>query len=91
MFVLEKIGEYAKTDRIALINREESLTYAELDELSDAFAAWLLERFGDDRAPVVIYGHKETLIPPCLYGSLKSGRLHVPIRHNGTGPIGCSR
>lgn len=79
MFVLEKIKEYAKTDRIALINRDESLTYSELDELSDAFAVYLLDRFGDDRTPVVIYGHKETLILPCLYGSLKAGRAYVPI------------
>ena len=44
MFVLEKIGEYAKTDRIALINREESLTYAELDELG-CVCRLALERF----------------------------------------------
>jgi len=79
MFVLEKIREYANTDRLALINREETLTYRELDEFSDAFAAYLLERFGDDRSPVVIYGHKETMILPCLYGSLKAGRAYVPI------------
>ena len=79
MFVLEKIGQYAKTDRIALINRDEKLSYAELDRLSDAFASYLLDSFGDDRTPVVIYGHKETLILPCMYGALKAGRGYVPV------------
>ena len=79
MFLLEGIKKYAKTDRTALINRGERLSFAELDALSDAFAAWLLDRFGDDRTPVVIYGHKETLMLPCIYGALKSGRAYVPV------------
>jgi len=79
LFVLDKIRQYAKTDKIALINREERLSYAELDRLSDAFATYLLRSFGDDRTPVVIYGHKETLILPCMYGALKAGRGYVPV------------
>lgn len=79
MFLLEGIKKYAKTDKIALINREEVMSYAELDALSDAFAAWLIERFPGEKSPVVIYGHKETLILPCVYGALKAGRAYVPI------------
>jgi D-alanine--poly(phosphoribitol) ligase subunit 1 len=79
VFVLEKIKEYAATDRAALINREERLSYAELERLSNSFAEYLLRRYGDDRSPVVIYGHKETLILPCIYGALKAGRAYVPI------------
>lgn len=78
MFVLEKIKEYAKTERTALVNREERLSYAELDAMSDAFGAYLLT-LGEDKAPVVIYGHKETGILPCIYGALKAGRAYVPI------------
>ena len=79
MFVLDAIRRYAAEGRTALINREETLSYAELDRRSDAFAAWLLDRFGDDRTPVVLYGHKETNLLPCIYGSLKAGRAYVPV------------
>jgi len=79
MFVLDSIKKFTKTDKTALINSDMSLSYAELDCLSDAFAAWLLQRFGDDRSPIIIYGHKETLILPCIYGALKSGRAYVPV------------
>ena len=60
MIVLEQLKHYAKTDRIALVNREERLSYKELDARSDAFAAWLMDTFGEDRSPVVICGDKET-------------------------------
>lgn len=79
MFVLESIKKYAKTDRIALIRRDKSLSFAELDARSEAFAVWLLERFGEDRTAVVIYGHKEADFLPCVFGALKSGRGYVPV------------
>jgi D-alanine--poly(phosphoribitol) ligase subunit 1 len=79
MTVLEKLREYASTDRVALINRDETLKYSELDRFSDIFALYLTERYPGDKTPVVIYGHKETLILPCIYGSLKAGRAYVPV------------
>lgn len=79
MFVLERIKAYSKTDRIALVNRGERLTFARLDARSEAFAAYLLDQFGDDRTPVVICGDKETDFLPCIFGALKSGRAYVPV------------
>ena len=80
LFILEKLAEYAKTDRVALINREDRLTFAQMDAYSDAIAACLLARFGaEDRTPVVIYGHKQTEMLPCMYGALKAGRAYVPV------------
>lgn len=79
MFILEAIKAYAKTNRIACCNREKLLSFAELDAQSDAFAAWLLRQFGDDRTPVVIYGEKESGFLPCIYGALKAGRGYVPV------------
>ena len=64
MLVLKKIREYAKTGRTALVNRDERMTFAELDARSEAFAAWLLGWFGNDRAPVVICGEKESNFLP---------------------------
>ena len=59
MFVLEKIREYAKDEgRIAVIYNDKTMTYAELEHRSNAFADYLLKN-GKDKSPVVIYGHKE--------------------------------
>lgn len=79
MFLLEALKRYAQTDQIAIRYGADALTFAELDRRSDAFAAWLLEAFGDDRTPVMIYGHKELNIPVCMFGALKAGRGYVPV------------
>ena len=80
MLVLEKLKEYAAgPERTALVNRGSRLSYRELDARSEAFAAWLLEAFGEDRAPVVLRGDKEPDFLCCLLGALKSGRAYVPI------------
>ncbi len=79
MFVLEKISEYAKQEgRIALVHNENSVSYKQLEERSNAFAAFLLKN-GKDKSPVVIYGHKEEEFLPCMYGALKAGRAYVPV------------
>lgn len=79
MFLLDAIRAYAHTDRVALVNREERLTYRELDRRSDSFAAFLLEELGEDRTPILIYGEKETAFLICMMGALKAGRGYVPI------------
>ena len=79
MTVLEQLKNYAQTDRIALVNRDEQLSCRELYARSNALAAWLLDTFGEDRSPVVICGDKETDFLPCIFGALKSGRAYVPI------------
>ena len=79
MKVLEQLKHYARTDRIALINRGRTVTYRELDARADAFAAWLLVTLGEDRSPVVLRGDKETDLLACIFGALRSGRAYVPI------------
>ncbi|MDR2908559.1 MAG: AMP-binding protein [Oscillospiraceae bacterium] len=79
MFILDRIAQLKKTDRIALINREERLSYAGLDERSEAFAAWLLKNPEGARGPVVICGGKETDFLPCVFGALKAGLPYVPV------------
>lgn len=79
MLVLQKLAEYAKTDRVALVNRKMSLSFAALAQRSDAFAAWLIKNFENDRTPVVLYGEKEVDFLCCIFGALKSGRAYVPI------------
>ena len=79
MFILEQLRDYAKTGRVAFRYGAETMSYAQLDARSDAFAAWLLETLGDDRTPVVLYGHKELSLPACMFGCIKAGRAYVPV------------
>ena len=79
MFLLEQLERLARTDRVAIRYGDEALTFAQLDARSDAFAAWLLDTFGEDRTPVVLCGHKELALPACMFGALKAGRAYVPV------------
>lgn len=79
MFVLQKLGEFAETDRIAVVYGEKQVTYRQLNAQSDAFACYLTQTLGGDRTPIVIIGHKQTEILSCIFGALKSGRGYVPI------------
>ena len=85
MLVLKKIREYAKTGRTALVNRDERMTFAELDARSEAFAAWLLGWFGNDRAPVVICGEKESnfLLDVCRKRGLNRCSFMCPFMDSG--------
>ena len=89
MFVLKKIREYASDpERVALIDRDRRMTYAELDARSEAFAAWLLDHAASDH-PVVICGDKEMDFLPCLFGVLKFRPGLCPHRQRGPrGPGG---
>lgn len=78
-FLLEQLKHYARTDRVALRYGSQTLTFRQLDDQSDAFAAWLLETFGPDRSPILLHGHKELLLPVCMFGALKAGRAYVPV------------
>ncbi|MEG1256092.1 D-alanine--poly(phosphoribitol) ligase subunit DltA [Clostridium sp.] len=79
MNILLKIKEYAKKQRVAVLCDGEKLTYEELDKQSDALAAYLLEKCGDDRTPIVIHGNKDNLILVLMMASLKSGRAYIPL------------
>ena len=58
MLALQKLKEYAATDRTAIIHRGLRLSYREPDECSDTIAPFLLRQFGDAPTPVVIGGNK---------------------------------
>ena len=79
MFLLDKLEQYAGTDRIALLYQNQTLSYRDLHRQAETFAAYLLERFGDSDAPVLIYGHKELCIPACMFGAVKAGHSYIPV------------
>ena len=58
MRILKAIKKFADTDRIALFCDEQSMSYRELDNVSEAIAAFILKEFGDDKTPIVLYGTK---------------------------------
>jgi D-alanine--poly(phosphoribitol) ligase subunit 1 len=77
--LLLKIKEHAIDKRMAVICDGEELTYEKLDKLSDAFAAYMIEKYKDDKSPIVIYGNKNNLILVLIVAALKSGKAYVPL------------
>lgn len=79
MRILKAIKKFAETDRIALSCDGQSMSYRELDNVSEAIAAFILKEFGDDRTPIVLYGNKENIMMAVMMAALKSGRAYIPI------------
>ena len=86
MHILDAIDAHAKAhpDAIALQcgTAEKSswnLTYGELAEKSDRLAAYLSDRLGNDRRPLIVYGHKNPYMLVCFLACAKSGRAYCPI------------
>jgi D-alanine--poly(phosphoribitol) ligase subunit 1 len=69
----------AVPEAIAHLSGDRTLTYGELRRRSDGLAGYLMERFGDDRRPIAVLGHREPEIPIAFVGTVKSGRPYVPI------------
>jgi D-alanine--poly(phosphoribitol) ligase subunit 1 len=81
MDVIASIDRWAKDDpaRAAHICGPSHLTYGQLKEQSDQFAAHLLRRLPADRSPVAILGHKQSEMLVGFIGSLKAGHPYVPL------------
>jgi D-alanine--poly(phosphoribitol) ligase subunit 1 len=79
--LLERIDRWdmVSPGAIAHVSDDRTLTYGELRARSDALAAHLAERFGDDRAPVAALGHREPEMLIAFLGAVKSGRPYVPL------------
>jgi D-alanine--poly(phosphoribitol) ligase subunit 1 len=69
----------AAPNAIAHISGDRRLTYGELRRRSDALAAHLVKRFGDDRAPIAVLGHREPEMLIAFLGAVKSRRPYVPL------------
>lgn len=81
MEILRRIREHAAAygGRAAYEYKGESLSYEELDLYSDRLAAWLDDRFGPGKEPLVVYGHKALLMPVCFLACVKAGRAYCPV------------
>ncbi|MDD6155373.1 MAG: D-alanine--poly(phosphoribitol) ligase subunit DltA [Eubacteriales bacterium] len=63
----------------AFHSRSGNISYRELWRQSDAIASFLDTELGDDRSPVVVFGHKDPLMLVCFLGCVKSGRAYCPV------------
>ena len=89
MNLIERIDHWAVVapEAIAHISDGRTLTYWELRSRSNALACYLTQRFGDDRRPIAVLGHREPEMLVAFLGSVKSGRPYsagaYPERHFG--------
>lgn len=81
MHLLDQIDHWGvvSPERPAHISEGRTLTYGELRTQSDALAAFLAAKLGDNRAPIPVIGHKEPEMLIAFLGAVKSGRPYVPI------------
>jgi D-alanine--poly(phosphoribitol) ligase subunit 1 len=81
MNLIERIDRWAEVapEAIAHISGDKTLSYDELRWRSDALASHLTERFGEDRRPIAVLGHREPEMLIAFLGAVKSGRPYVPL------------
>ena len=81
MDLIERIDRWgvAAPEATAHISDDRTLTYGELRSRSDSLACYLTQRFGDDRRPIAVLGHREPEMLIAFLGAVKSGRPYVPL------------
>ena len=79
--IILKIQEYANLfpDRIAYKLNNEILTYKELEEKSNKLAYQIQQEIGEDKTPIVVYGHKSKYMLISFLACVKSGRAYCPV------------
>lgn len=82
MDILKRIKENAKNygTRTAIAAGDSLVSYEQLDLDSDRLAEWIRKSYqGDDKTPIVVYGHKSTLMITCFLACVKAGRAYCPV------------
>ena len=81
MLILDKIRKHVNNtpDAIVMISAEQSMTYAELWEKSGRLAAEIEKIQGSDKAPVMVFGHKDPLMLISFIACVRSGRAYCPV------------
>src|SRR6266566_7410059 len=81
MDLIERIDRWGAVapEATAHISDRKTLTYGQLRRRSDALASYLTERFGDDRSPIAVLGHREPEMLIAFLGAVKSRRPYVPL------------
>lgn len=81
MNILKQLSFYAQNhgQDIAVRFKDSFFTYKQLDEYSGRLANYIQKTCGDNKAPVVVYGHKEIEMVLCFLAAVKSGRAYCPL------------
>lgn len=79
MEILKRLFEYRHSDRLAMVNGNEEITYHQLWDQSDLLAGYIKAYCGEDRTPIVVYGHKNPKMLVAFLACVKSGRAYVPV------------
>jgi len=83
--IINIIDEHAVSgpDIVACCNysngTKQTLTYAQLRDMSGKLAFFLQDKLGEDKTPIVVYGHKSPLMLVCFLACVKSGRAYCPV------------
>ena len=81
MYLLDRLEESSNNrgEQIALNFEEGLLSYRDLWKKSGRLANWIIKNFGQGKEPIVVYGHKSTLMIVCFLACVKAGRPYCPI------------
>lgn len=82
MELLKTLSEYKDSNRTAMISGEKRMSYRQLWEQSDRLAKYIKRECGDDKTPVIVYGHKDPMMLAAFLACAKSGRAYVPLDVN---------
>ncbi len=66
-------------NKIAYKYYDEIISYKQLKGRSDALACFLIDKFGDDKSPIIVYGHKQIEMLICFLACQKAGHPYVPM------------
>lgn len=66
-------------EKIAIIQQEKTLTFGELENYAVSIASYLINKFSDNRKPIVVFIDKEVYSIPCFMGIALSGNIYVPM------------
>lgn len=78
MWILNELDKHKTSNQIAIIHREEKITFKQLWEKSEKIANYIEENC-KTKAPILIYGNKDIDIIPIMIATLKTGRAYSPI------------
>lgn len=81
MGLIEKINCYSKNcpNKIAHINGNSKITYEKLIRMSDALSCYIIQKFGKDKTPIVVYGHKKHEMIISFLACVKAGHAYIPV------------
>ncbi|MBU3101514.1 MULTISPECIES: D-alanine--poly(phosphoribitol) ligase subunit DltA [Clostridium] len=79
MDFINVIENYCTTNKVAHIYKNSNLTYRELKTKSDSLAANIIDLFGKDKTPIIVFGHKDHLMLISFLACAKSGHPYIPV------------